>query len=272
MKTITSPQNQGYKNALRLKTSRGRKSQQRFIIFGLREVNRAIGLEVPIVQVFVCSQGLPSSQIQELKDQLIQSVSSEADLLDLSDKLMAELAYGDRTDGVVAVAARPDMSLTNLKVADDSLFVILESVEKPGNIGAVLRSIDGAGASGLIIASAQCDPLHPNSIRSSMGSVFSVPIAVADTDEVIAWCNQHQFNLLAAADSATQKYSDVDWKFDQLGRAAIAFGNEANGLSDSWNTSQIRRVSIPMLGICDSLNVSVAASVIVYEAARQRVS
>ena len=144
--------------------------------------------------------------------------------------------------------------------------VILESIEKPGNIGAVLRSSDGAGADALILADPQCDVLHPNCIRASMGSVFTIPLAIATSEETLPWTRQQGLQIWAAADSAGQDYTTVDYRPP----TAIALGNEATGLSPVWSASGQQGIRIPMRGISDSLNVSVAAAVILYEAMRQR--
>ena len=268
MKKITSEQNPGFKAAMRLKTSRGRKTQQRYVIFGVRELLRAMTANVQLVEVFVCSESVDEQDWQRVSEALPDSV----EVYDLAAGLMQQLQYGDRDEGVVGVAQRPDLELDRLKLEPNSLVVVLESLEKPGNVGAVLRSLDGAGANALILADPQCDVFHPNCIRSSMGSVFTMPVAIGSSDEVVEWCATRQMNLFAAMDSAKIVYTDVDL----TGPTALVFGNEARGLSSIWQENKqlgnrsICQVSIPMKGISDSLNVSVASAVMMYEAVRQR--
>lgn len=259
---ITSAQNPGFRNAVRLKTSRGRKVQHRYIIFGQRETLRALAAGVVPVEVFVCLEVMSDEEWSSLQRKL----PSATRLFGLPKKLMSQLGYGDRVDGVVAIAERPDLSIENLQPGTGPLIVVLEGIEKPGNIGAVLRTMDGCGADALILADPKCDVLHPNCIRSSMGSVFTVPTAVGTTADVIAWCADRKISLFAAKDSATSIYTDVDLK-DSV---ALAFGNEASGLSDRWHGGDITELAIPMQGISDSLNLSVAAGIMLYEAMRQR--
>lgn len=264
MKKITSQQNPRLKNAVRLKTSRGRKTQRRLIVFGLREVQRAIASGIQPLEIFLCSEMMTPAEVSRL--QLDTSDSTE--FYDLPIELMQRLKYGDREVLIVAVAQRPELSLDKMALVDNPLVVILESIEKPGNIGAVLRSMDGAGASALILADPQCDVLHPNCIRASMGSAFTTPLAIATTAQTLAWCRENELETFAARDSAATSY--VSTKL--TGPIAIAFGNEATGLSPQWEAEGVQGISIPMQGISDSLNVSVAVAVMLYEALRQRCS
>ena len=262
MKKISSPQNPRLKNAIRLKTSRGRKTQRRIIVFGLREVERAIESGISPLEIFLSSELISDEDC----DVFQQLSASGTDVYDLPAELMQRLKYGDRQVGVVLIAQRPELTLDKLALDDCPLVVILESVEKPGNIGAVLRSMDGAGATALILADPQCDLLHPNCIRASMGSVFTLPVAIATATEILDWAERNSLPLFAANDAAAQTYTEVDF----CSSAAIAFGNEATGLSEAWSAATITGISIPMAGISDSLNVSVAAAVMLFEARRQR--
>ncbi len=265
MKKISSSQNPRLKAAIRLKSSRGRKTQQRIIVFGYRELHRAIGSGIQPLEVFLSSDLLTPDELVALRAEL----APHAEVYDLPATLMARLKYGDRCDGVVGIAQRPDLRLDRLKMHDTGgppLVVILESIEKPGNIGAVLRSVDGAGASAVILTDPQCDALHPNCIRASLGSVFSIPVAIAPNEEAIAWCRQRDLTIFSLTDSGQTRYTDVDWCLP----IAIVLGSEASGLSKCWFQPPCRTVAIPMQGIADSLNVSVAAGVVLYEAQRQR--
>jgi TrmH family RNA methyltransferase len=177
-----------------------------------------------------------------------------------------KLAYGQRRDGVVAVACRPDTSLARLQLPECPMVVVLVGVEKPGNVGAVVRSADGAGASAVIVVDRGGDPFNTNAIRASLGTVFSLPIAEADATATLAWLRQHRLALRAARPQASQLYSAVDW----TGGSAIILGSEAAGLDDAWQADDIVPVALPMQGAADSLNVSVTAAVLCYEALRQR--
>jgi TrmH family RNA methyltransferase len=266
LQPITSAQNPRVKAAIRLKSGRGRKTQRRLIIYGKRELMRAAAAGISIVETFVCPPMLERGEIQEL----LAALPQECVVYELTADLMQRLRYGERVEGVVAVAQRPEWTTVSgpLNSLDEAspLVVVLESVEKPGNIGAVLRSLDGAGGSAAIITDPQCDPFHPNCIRSSMGSVFTVPLAVASAAETLAWCAQRNLSLYALRDQGDAEYTAIDW----TGPSAIVLGNEASGLSATWQKAGARSVRIPMAGIADSLNLSVAAAVVLYEARRQR--
>ncbi len=265
MKNITSPHNPRLKAAMRLKTSRGRKIQRRIIIFGYRELHRAVQSGIKILEVFMDGPRVTAEQFEWL-----ESLQNPTTIVyELPSKLFAKLKYGERHDGLVAVAQRPKLDLAKLKLAEDPLVIVLEAVEKPGNIGAILRSADGAGASAMILAEPQCDPFHPNCIRSSLGTVFSMPLASATNQEIGHWCRAHDMQIICASDRSPKDYTSVDW----TKATAIVFGNEAVGLSDFWFASpNAQAVSIPMNGVADSLNVSVAAGIMLYEARRQRSS
>ncbi len=265
MQHISSPQNQKFKEALRLKTSRGRKLQQRLIIFGERETQRALESEVQLAHVFCCLELLTTDDSrQALQDWQQQRVCP---ILEIPKSLMETLSFGDRLDGIVAVAERPKKSLQDLQLPDDPLIVVLQGLEKPGNIGAVLRTADGCGVDAVIVVDACSDPYHPNAIRSSMASVFTTALVVCDSQSLLAWCADKKIQIMATSDSGTQAYSDVQ----MTGSVALAFGNEAQGLTKDWLSSkQITNIAIPMFGVSDSLNVSVAAGVVLYEARRQR--
>jgi TrmH family RNA methyltransferase len=250
--------------AVRLKTTRGRKTQQRVIIFGHREVMRAIASGIHPLEVFLSTEMLDTMAQEEL----LGALRPPVEVFELPRSLMARLRYGEREEGVVAIAHRPALDLHRLDLAAKQapLVLILESIEKPGNIGAVLRSADGAGADAMILVNPRCDVLHPNAVRASLGSVFTIPLAIADADEAIAWCARHGLDVVSLTDRGSIDYTAIDWR----GAVAMVFGNEAEGLTARWLEPPCRTAAIPMLGISDSLNISVAAGVALYEARRQR--
>ena len=258
MQPISSPQNPRLKKALRLHSSRGRKQQSRIIVFGQREIGRAIDAGVAPVEIFVLE-----SQT-ELAAPLIEQFP-DCEFFSIAESLMQRLQFGDRSEGMVAIAERPKTELADFPT-DRKVIVVLEQVEKPGNLGAIARSIDACGAGGLILADRKCDAFHPNAIRSSTGTTFSLPIATATSEDVQSWLAEQGFRVLTA-----YLEDAVDF-FDQTldGPVAIVLGNEATGLTDKWRDSRFQPVKLPMNGIADSLNVSVTASVMLYESMRQR--
>src|SRR5262249_46151866 len=173
-----------------------------------------------------------------------------------------------RADGIVLVVETPSTNLEALALDlldHDPLLVVTEGLEKPGNLGAILRSADGAGADGLV-AVGGTDPFNPNVVRASVGTVFSVPVASAGATEARAWLRDHEIRLVAARVDAERLHTEIDLTVP----IAIVLGSEAEGLSPAWRSSDIEPVRLPMLGVADSLNVSVAAAVLLYEARRQR--
>jgi TrmH family RNA methyltransferase len=167
---------------------------------------------------------------------------------------------------VLAIVRTPATDLARLPVPSDPLILVAEDVEKPGNLGAILRSADGAGADAVIAASPRTDLFNPNTIRASLGTIFAVPLAAAPTDEVIAWLRQRGIRIVAARVDATRLATESDL----TGPLAIAVGAEAEGLSSAWSAAGIEAVRLPMLGVADSLNVAAASAVLLYEARRQR--
>ena len=262
MKNITSDQNSTLRKAIRLHESRGRRQQQRIIIFGENEIGLARNSGLSVSEVFVCDQRITES-IQELVENL------EADgalVLNLTESLFRKLSFGDRYDGIVATASRPDKSLSTIIPGPDSLIVVLEAIEKPGNIGAVFRSADAAGVDAVLMADVLCDAFHPNTIRASLGTVFSMPWATDTSHAILDYLKQHQFRIVAAKVDGQQNYFDEDLS----AATAMILGNEHVGLGPVWNAESIVDIRIPMQGRADSLNISASASVLIFEAQRQR--
>lgn len=260
-KPIRSAANPRFKAALKLLTSRGRSTQNRIAIFGAREAHRALSGGAQIEELFVLGQA------QDRDDRELRSaLQSRVPVWELSAPLFQRLSYGERHDALLAIARRPDTSLKRLRIGELPLVVVLEGVEKPGNIGAVARSADVVGASALILAEPVCDVFHPNSIRASLGCVFQIPVATGSSSEVRNWLRQCGLAILATRVDAATNYTTVDFRQP----TAIVLGSEARGLSPAWHGGDVREISLPMRGISDSLNVSVTAAVIMFEALRQR--
>ena len=260
---LASPSNPRIKAVARLRDRRQRDETGLTLVDGAREVRRALDSHADVVEAFVCDPLLAGEDARAVLDAL---ETRRVPTTSTSETAFTKLAFGDRGDGIVAVVRIPPMRLDDLELPAEPLVVIVEGVEKPGNLGAVLRSADGAGADALIAASPRTDLMNPNTIRSSAGTIFSVRIAAAPTGEVIDWLRGHSIRVVAARVDADTLYTDADL----TGGVAIAFGSEAGGLTAAWRTENVGAVRLPMLGIADSLNVSVSAAVLLYEARRQR--
>lgn len=259
---ITSPKNPRIREAIALRERRVREEQRRTIVDGIRELERAIDGGARPVEVF--------ADLARLDDRartlLAAAREAGAVILPTSPAALDRLAYGDRSEGLVATVEIPDLALASLQLPDDPLVVVLEGVEKPGNLGAVLRSADGAAADAMILADPRTDVFNPNAVRASLGAVFAVPLATGSADEVRAELARRGVALVTARVDAPDLYTDVDL----TGAVAIVLGSEADGLTDHWPAPPARPVRLPMLGVGDSLNVSIAAAVLLYEARRQR--
>ena len=261
MATITSLQNPRVKNAVKLRSSRQRRKQGRILIEGRREIARAVAAGVRLEEAFVCPE-LCAGDVAALLE------GSGASVLFVTEAVFARLAFGARAEGVLAVAATPQRTLADLVLADAPLVAVLEGVEKPGNVGAVLRSADGAGVSAVIIADGGTDLYNPGAIRASLGTIFSLPVATATTAETIAWLQGRAFKIHAARVDAVISHTQADL----TGPVAIVLGSEAAGLSPAWSADFVTGIALPQRGAADSLNVSAAAAVLFYEALRQRMT
>ncbi len=259
---ISSPSNPRVKAVLRLRDRRGRDESGLTIVDGLREIGRALDAGIHVEAAYVG----PAAVEGDGPAVRARLAAAGAAVVEVSEAVQSRLAFGDRVEGIVAVIRRPGLDLEALDAPPGPLLVILEGVEKPGNLGAVLRSVDGAGGDGLIAADPRADLWSPNAIRASLGTIFSVPTAAAPSDEVVAWCRERSIRLVAARVDAATPYTDADL----VGPVALVLGSEASGLSTAWQGPQVEAVRLPMHGVADSLNVSVAAAVLLYEARRQR--
>ena len=258
METITSAQNPKIKNLLLLQEkSRARKEQGLFVVEGRRELEHCIEAGLRVRTVFVCEEISPS---------VIPSAVEESRVIRVPEALYRKIAYRDSTEGIVAEVEYRTIGLEDLKLPENPLIVVLEAVEKPGNLGAVLRTADAAGADAVIVADPLTDLYNPNLIRASIGAVFTVPTVPAPTEDVIPWLKARGIQILTAQLQDSSLYYDVDMKCG----TAIVMGTESTGLTQPWREAADAHIRIPMLGRLDSLNVSVSASILVYEAVRQR--
>ncbi len=260
---ITSPKNPRVKDVVRLRHGRHRSRQGRILIDGARELSRAIGAGVRLLEVFVCEELCTSDEERGL---LARLPDCNAERLHVSRQVFEKLAFGDRAEGLLGVAETPQTTLDDIALPENPLVVVLERVEKPGNLGAVLRTADGAGVSAVVVADAAGDLYNPNAIRASLGTIFTMPVCAAERAEVLAWLRRHQLSIVAARVDGSVPYTKPDYR----GPTAFVLGSEAKGLSGAWTGNDIIAVRLPMLGAADSLNVSATAAVLCYEALRQR--
>jgi TrmH family RNA methyltransferase len=261
---ITSTSNPRVKAAAKLRDRKGRDAQRRIIIDGVREVARAVTAGIHLIELYFVEELCSDAEHQAL---LSAADRADADLIEVPVPVMEKLAFGNRVEGVVAVTEQPPArNLDQLSLANDTLLAVVEGVEKPGNLGAILRTADAAGVAALIVADGGTDVDNPNAIRASLGTIFTVPVCAATSDETLRWLRQEQFQMLAARVDAPLDYTQADFR----GRAAIILGSEAHGLSHLWRADDIQAIRLPLLGSVDSLNLSVTAAVLFYEALRQR--
>jgi TrmH family RNA methyltransferase len=260
---LTSLANPRVKAAGALRDRRERDRTGLTIVDGARELRRALDAGVEVVEAYVCEPLLAGPDARAALDRLLGGTTT---LFSTSEPVFAKLAFGERSEGLVAVVRVPSMALVDLRLPDDALIAVVEGVEKPGNLGAILRSADGAGVDAVVAASPRTDLFNPNAIRASAGTIFTVQLGSAPTTEVLAWLRERAMRIVTARVDASRLYTDIDL----TGRLAIVVGAEAEGLTETWAGEDIESVRLPMLGAADSLNVSNSAAILFYEARRQR--
>jgi TrmH family RNA methyltransferase len=260
---IASPSNPRIKTAVRLRERRERDRTGLTLVDGGRELRRALDAGIAVEEAFV---HLALVRSEDARAALAGLRDRDAPLVAVSEAAFDKLAYGDRSDGLVAIVRAPSTTLKALRLPANPLVTVLEGVEKPGNVGAVLRSADGAGADAVVIADARTDVFNPNAIRASLGVIFSLPVGADTTPQVRTWIDSQALRLVTARTDADR----MPWDVDLTGPVAIVLGSEADGLGARWVGDDVIGVRIPMRGVADSLNVSVAAAVMLYEARRQR--
>lgn len=286
IETITSAQNRKVKELLTLvEKSKARSAAGLFVVEGQRELGHCLDAGFIPETLFICGEvmtvqnnavnGVKTGHLAENiegKDGLdaliakAEALNPRLGVVQIPAFLYEKVAYRGSTEGIIAEVHSVPRSLEDLRLGESPLVMVLESVEKPGNLGAVLRSADAAGADAVIV----CDPLtdiwNPNLIRSSVGAVFSVPVAVCTSADAIAFLKERGIRILTAQLQDSEWYYDTD----MTGATALVMGTESTGLTQAWRDSADAHIKIPMLGRLDSLNVSVSAAVLLYEAVRQR--
>ena len=255
---ITSAQNPKIKNLLLLQEkSKARREQGLFVVEGRREMEHCLEGGFEVKTLFVCP---------EIAGDRWPVGAGNLSIVEIPESLYRKVAYRESTEGIIAEMEVQERHLEDLPLSEHPLIMVLEAVEKPGNLGAVLRSADAARADAVIV----CDPLtdlwNPNLIRASLGGIFTVPTVCATSEETIAWLKAHGIRILTAQLQDSSWYYDID----MTGGTALVMGTESTGLTDRWRAAADAHIRIPMLGRLDSLNVSVSAAILLFEAVRQR--
>ena len=260
---ITSLQNPRVKQLVKLRERRERDDAGLFLIEGYREVRRALEKNLRLGELYFCPEWFLGENEPVL---LEQARAAGAHLYELSKDAFAKCSYRDRPDGLLAVAPQWKRSLGELALSAQPFLLIVESIEKPGNLGTILRSADAAGVDAVIVCDAVTDIFNPNVVRSSTGVLFSVPIVVADSATVHAWLREKGIRVVSTTPDTPLLYTACDLR----GPLAIVMGSEQYGLSEFWLKESHALVRIPMAGQADSLNVAMATIITLFEAVRQR--
>ena len=253
---ITSKTNPKIKNIIKLEKASERREQNRILIEGRREIERAVDCGFEVDTLFICQDIAKDGAAITARS--VEEVSLE---------VFEKIAYREGSDGLLAVAIPKYADLQQFKPKKKNpLIIVLETVEKPGNLGAVMRTADAAGVDAVIIADQRTDLYNPNAIRASVGCIFSVPLFACSSEECIKWLKDNKITIYCTYLKASIDYLDADFKK----ASAIVMGTEATGISQQWVDAADQNIIIPMNGIADSLNVSVTTAIVTFEAIRQR--
>ncbi len=260
---ISSAQNPSIKHVLKLRDRRTRDRERLTVLEGYRELTRAMEYGMKITECFFS----PSHFLGVNEYPLLEKLAAAgAKITETAPFLLEKIAYRERPEGLIAIAEMKRHTLADLPVRENGFYLVAEAVEKPGNLGSMLRSADAAGVDGFIICNKCTDIYNPNVIRASTGALFSVPLAEAENLEAFNWLKEHHIRILAATPHTENIYTEVDLTKS----VAIVVGTEQTGLTELWMKNSDLPVVIPMLGKIDSLNVATATTILLYEAARQR--
>jgi len=257
---ITSLQNGKIKEAVHLRDRRERDKTGLFLIEGYRELKRAVDAGRKVETLLFC----PELFLGDNERDLIEDAKGEA--IECSKEVFAKISYRDRPDGLLAIAPQVHLSLADLKLSDNPFLLVAESIEKPGNLGTILRSADAAGCDAVIVCDPTTDIHNPNVVRSSVGTLFTLPVVEADGAETLAFLKERKIALVAATPRAKVEFTGANLTVP----LAIAVGTEQYGLTENWVKKADIAVRIPMFGIADSLNVASATTLLLYEVIRQR--
>lgn len=260
MKQITSVQNPFIKSIIQLQEkAKARKQSGLFIIEGRREIQLATKGGYQIEQLLFLPEMIA-------KEELLLISKNAVELIEISKEVYQKIAYRDTTEGVIAVAHAKSFLLSDLQLSENPLILVVESIEKPGNLGAMLRTADAAHIDAVLVADPKTDLYNPNMVRSSVGCLFTNQIAVGTTDEIIDFLEANSISFYSATLQNSTSYHTQDYTLP----TALVVGTEATGLTQKWRDRATQNIIIPMQGEIDSMNVSVAAAILLFEAKRQR--
>jgi TrmH family RNA methyltransferase len=260
---ITSLANPAVKALYTLRKRADRDDQGLFLIEGYRAVTRAMDTGFKLQALYIC----PEWYLGGHEDEVVARAEAEgAKIIQLGQAAFAKAAYRDRPEGLLGVGRQWHTTLGELELPENPFLIIVESIEKPGNLGTILRSADATGADAVIVCDAVTDLFNPNVVRASTGVMFKVPTVVTTTEETLAFVKEHGIKTIAATPAATENYTNADLR----GPVALVMGSEQFGLTDTWLNAADLPVRLPMMGLADSLNVSAATVVLAYEVLRQR--
>lgn len=263
MKIITSLKNPKVGEALKLMERRRREETGLFLIEGIKELSLALKIGIKLFRLFYCEEIFKGNEEREI---IKTALKQGAELIQVTSNVFKKMVYREGSFGLLAVAEQFKRELKDISLAVPPLLVVVESAEKPGNLGAILRSADAAGADGVIVCGKGADIYNPNVVRASVGALFTIPVVESTAEETIEWLKDKKITILAATPHADRSYFDADLS----GACAIVMGSEHEGLSSALLKAADIKVMIPMKGKADSLNLSAATAVILYEAVRQR--
>lgn len=258
---ITSRQNPRIKNLVHLQKSKERRKQGLFTVEGIKEIEKVVASGYQLHSVFYCPDIIFPSQVDDLF-----GANLPREVFEVSRDVYNRIAYREDSGGVVALASPREHNLQDLKPGINPLILVIEGVEKPGNIGAIYRTADAAGISAIILCDSATDLYNPNTIRASLGCVFTIPTAICSSQEAIKWLKGNSIQIMASYLKAATPYHKADYKKP----TAIVMGTEATGITNLWVNAADANIIIPMRGAADSMNVSTATAVLVFEACRQR--
>lgn len=262
---LTSLSNPRVKAAVKLRQRSHRDDAGLMLIEGYREIHRALEHDYRPTQLFYCEDLWLKHENEPALVARCRDLG--ADLFPCSKPVFEKLAYRERPDGLLAVGPQIVKRLADLTLPDDALLLVCEAIEKPGNLGTMLRSADASGAAAVIVCDPCTDIHNPNVVRASTGTLFTLPVAQTTADEFLPWLRANGFAILAATPHAEK----LHFQQPLTGRVALCLGSEQYGLTDAFMRDAALRVRIPMLGVADSLNVSAAATILLAEAVRQRI-
>lgn len=263
---LSSASNEHVRALLRLEKRSERDSRRLTVVEGAREVRRTLDAGIVPTQAFYCAEMTYESDVDVVERLIALDQARSTHMFEVTADLYAKIAVREGSGGIVLIVPYQSVRLADMPRVERPLYVVIEGVEKPGNLGAILRTADAAGADGVIVTDGVTDTHNPNVIRASLGTRFALPVCEASMSECLAWLHEGGISVLAATPEGNTLYSDAEMR----GGTALLLGSEAHGLSDLARSAADVRIFLPMRGFADSLNLATSAAILMYEAVRQR--